>query len=494
MKEHQKLILEAHKSHDQVKNEVQKSHWRLNYHVSPPAYWMNDPNGFCVYNGEYHLFYQHHPFSPEWGPMYWGHVKSKDLAFWEEQPIALAPSEEYDRDGCFSGSAIEKDGKLYLMYTGNVWTGDNHDTDLKQVQCLAVSTDGLTFEKLKDNPVIEKAPDGDIHPYHFRDPKVWKHGDFYYCVLGSRTNDHQGQVLLYRSSDLINWEYINVLAKGEVGFSFMWECPDLFHLDGQDVLVMSPQGVKPKGYLYHNLHQAGYLLGKLDYEKGTLEHGDFHLLDYGFDFYAPQTTLDDQGRRILIAWMAMWESEMPEQKNQWAGAMTIPRELKIEGETIIQRPVLELQKLRKDEVHYENVELNGELELEGIQGDSFELEMVIDAKKASQFGLKLRVNEELQEETVLTYNRDEGFFIFNRDHSGKGPKGERKAPVVLKDNQLRLQIFVDKSSVEVFINEGEKVMTGRIYPSEKSTGVLLFANGPVEIVQLKKWGLKNCIN
>lgn len=490
---HKKRIEEAQKSIFNMKDKVQKSHWRLQYHVSPPAYWMNDPNGFSFFNGEYHLFYQHHPYSPEWGPMYWGHVKSKDLAFWEELPIALAPSEEYDRDGCFSGSAIEKDGKLYLMYTGNVWTGDNHDTELKQVQCLAVSSDGVVFEKLPENPVIPNAPDEDIHPYHFRDPKVWKHGEYYYCVIGSRTKEHQGQVLLYRSSDLINWEFVNVVAKGEDGFSFMWECPDLFHLDGYDVLVKSPQGVKPKGYLYHNLHQAGYILGKLDYEKGTLDHGDFHLLDYGFDFYAPQTTHDYQGRRILIAWMAMWESVMPEKKHQWAGAMTIPRELTIKDGKIVQRPVPELQKLRKDEIHYQNVQINGEEELTGISGDSFELEVTIDAKSATQFGIKLRVHEEENEETVLTYNREEGFFTFNRDKAGQGPKGIRKAPVSLKNNQLKLHIFVDKSSVEVLINDGETVMTGRIYPSEKSTGIRFFADQPIEIIGLKKWDLKNCI-
>jgi beta-fructofuranosidase len=493
MKRHQNEIKKASHAIIQAEGDVKKDHWRPQYHVSPPAYWMNDPNGFSFYRGEVHLFYQHHPYSPKWGPMHWGHVKSNDLASWEHMPIALAPTEDYDQDGCFSGSAIEKDGKLYLMYTGHKWTGENPDTDLEQVQCLAVSEDGVHFEKISENPVIATAPDGDIHLHHFRDPKVWKHGDRYYCIIGSQTKDHVGQVLLYQSYNLIDWEFVNVAAKGEGNFGFMWECPDLFHLNGNDVLVMSPQGVKTEDYLYHNLHQAGYVIGQLDYETGTLHHGNFELLDYGFDFYAPQTTVDDQGRRIMMAWMAMWESDMPEQEHNWAGAMTLPRQQTFKEGHIISSPVPELEKLRGEVTSYENVVVHGEQELDGISGNCVELELKVDAKSALQFGLKVRVNNTEQEETVFTYNRADGFFSLNRDQSGKGPGGVRKAPVELKDNKLKLRVFIDHSSVEVFINGGEKVMTGRIYPGEDSTGILLFADQPIKIKSVKKWDLKQSI-
>ncbi|WP_318036218.1 glycoside hydrolase family 32 protein [Halobacillus amylolyticus] len=157
---HQQQIQFATDSIKNTRVKITEDQWRLNYHVTAPAFWMNDPNGFCMFNNEFHLFYQHHPYSAEWGPMHWGHVKSKDLVHWEHLPIALAPSESYDQDGCFSGSAIEKDGRLYLFYTGNRWTGTNPDTDLKQVQCLAVSEDGTLFEKMADNPVIADAPSG----------------------------------------------------------------------------------------------------------------------------------------------------------------------------------------------------------------------------------------------------------------------------------------------------------------------------------------------
>lgn len=494
MDRHQQKIEKANVNIEKYKASVANNTWRLQYHVAPQAFWMNDPNGFVFYKGEYHLFYQHHPYSPEWGPMHWGHAKSKDLATWEHLPIALAPSEDYDIDGCFSGSAIEKDGKLYLMYTGNKWTGDNPDTDLEQVQCLAVSEDGITFAKIPQNPVISKVPAGDIHPNHFRDPKVWKNGNDYYCVLGSRTIEEKGQILLYRSTDLIDWEFLNVAAKGEGNFGFMWECPDLFHLDGHDVLVMSPQGVSPEGDRYHNLHQAGYLVGSLQYDTGILEHGAFELLDYGFDFYAPQTTIDNQGRRIMTAWMAMWESDMPEQSFDWAGAMTIPRQLTLMDGKIISQPVPEFKTLRMNETTFENVAIKGEQSLEGINGDCYELEVTIQPKKASTFGLKVRVNEELNEETVFTYHVAEKTLTFDRNKAGKGPGGIRKAPVALKDESISLRLFVDKSSVEVFVHEGDQVMTGRIYPSEHSVGIHFFSDDEMEIISVKKWDLKGAIN
>ncbi|WP_332628543.1 glycoside hydrolase family 32 protein [Halalkalibacter flavus] len=489
MTQHKQAVEKAIQSINQAKEEVSKNHWRLNYHVASPAYWINDPNGFSYYKGEYHLFYQYHPYTAQWGPMHWGHVKSKDLTHWEHLPVAIAPSEEYDKDGCFSGSAIEKDGKLYLMYTGNKWTGDNHDTDLEQVQCLAISEDGINFEKLANNPVIGAAPEGDIHPNHIRDPKVWKHGDEYYCVIGNKTKNEVGQVLLYRSADLLDWEFLNVAAKGEGNFGYMWECPDIFHLDGQDVLMMSPQGMKPEGYLYHNLHQSGYVVGELDYESGKLDHGAFQLLDYGFDFYAPQTTVDEKGRRVMVAWMAMWESDMPEQKFDWAGAMTLPRQLFIKNGEIISKPMPEVETLREGLTEYEHVSFEGNHVFEGVSGDSLELDVIIEAKDATRFGLKMRMNEELGEETVLSYDCNEEFLTLDRNKSGKGLDGIRKAPVTLCDNELHLRIFIDLSSIEVFVNDGEKVMTSRIYPDSSSTGIEFFADGLISIKKLKKWAL-----
>lgn len=490
MNRHQKEIDKAMNSVNKAQIAANASYWKPQYHVSPPANWTNDPNGFVYYKGEYHLFYQHNPYEPVWGSIHWGHVKSSDLAYWTHLPIALAPDMEYDRDGCFSGSSIEKDGMLYLMYTGNQWTGSNYDTDLKQFQCIAVSEDGVTFHKIAENPVIPAAPEGDIHPNHFRDPKVWKRGNAYYCVLGSRTNDQVGQVLMYRSADLIRWEFVNVIAGGDPKLGFMWECPDLFSLEHHDVLILSPQGMKPEGHLYHNLHQSGYLLGRLDDETGTFHHGDFNLLDYGFDFYAPQTVLDDRGRRMMIAWMAMWESEMPEQQHGWAGAMTIPRELKMKDDKIISVPARELRKLRQDEVTAEHVPVSGKVELEGVSGDCLELEACIDAQSASSFGIRFRCNDLGKEATILTYDRLTGMLTLDRNGSGKGPGGIRQVPVDLVEGELHLRLFIDRSSVEIFIQRGEKVMSARIYPQESSTGIEFFSDGLIILNKVRAWKLR----
>jgi beta-fructofuranosidase len=493
MHNHQEQIEKANKEIAKLKERVTNHEWNLHYHVMPQANWMNDPNGFSFFNGEYHLFYQHHPFGPKWGPMHWGHVKSKDLVNWEHLPIALAPSEEYDKDGCFSGSAIEKDGRLYLMYTGNVWIDGKLDEDLKQVQALAVSEDGIHFEKLKENPVIAEPPEGDVNTFHFRDPKVWKHENLYYVVLGSKTKKNTGQALLYRSSDLIDWEFVSIMAKGEGNFGFMWECPDLFRLDGKEVLVLSPQGMKPEGNDYHNLHQAGYVIGQLDYQTGELQYGPYFTLDHGFDFYAPQTMLDDKGRRILIAWMDMWESEMPTQEFGYSGAMTIPRLVTMKDDRLYTLPVPELEELREEEVHYTGVMFKGEETLEGVHGDCLELKVTMNVKAASTFGLKLRVDEAAGQETILFFDKKEGTVTLDRNKSGKGPAGVRKTEVTMEEN-VRLRIFIDKSSIEVFINEGEKVLSARIFPTKEAKGITFFADQTVELKDLHKWKLKRSIH
>ncbi len=490
MNNHQQLVSEAQTVLQKLSGQVSQHKWKLQYHVAPPANWMNDPNGFSFFKGEYHLFYQHHPYSPEWGPMHWGHVKSKDLVNWDHLPIALAPSEVYDRDGCFSGSAFEHNGQLYLMYTGNVWTGEDQDHELKQTQALAVSDDGIHFKKLNENPVIEFAPEGDIHPLHIRDPKVWAHNGKYYAVLGSKTNDNTGQVLLYCSDNLIKWKFISVMAKGEGNFGFMWECPDLFELNGKEVLIISPQGMTPEGDYYHNLHQAGYVSGQLDYETGKLKYGSFLLLDHGFDYYAPQTMQDDKGRRVLIAWMDMWESRMPTQDFNYSGGMTFPRLVQMIDDKLFTTPVPELELLRKEKVQYEDVIFQGEQSFAEVEGDCIELNIVMDVVDGSIFGLKLRVDETRNEETILSFNKVEGTVTLNRNRSGVGPGGIRKTNIEFPNGKIQLQILVDKSSIEVFMNHGEKVMTARIFPSGDATAIKFFSDNAIKIDVLEKWEIK----
>lgn len=464
------------------------STYRLNYHLMSEYGWMNDPNGFIQYRGEYHLFYQHYPYKPAWGPMHWGHAVSTDLINWEYLPVAMAPDMDYDAGGCFSGSAVVKDGKLFLLYTGHVVTGPDMDHDYIQTQNLAVSDDGITFDKWSGNPVIPtlQIPEG-ISQKDFRDPKVFERNGQYYMVLGSNDGEGNGLILLYCSIDLVDWAYVNVIAKSDGHMGDNWECPDIISLQDRDVLILSPQRVAAQGYDYHNLHSTMFMIGTLDTSQGLFHYEQYYPIDYGFDFYAPQTTIDDRGRVIMIGWMDMWESDMPTQQgHQWAGAMSLPREINLSGDRLVFRPVEELTAYRYNPFYIENVILEGERNMD-VYGDSYEIQVLFDAQEAEEFGVKLRVGSE--EETVITYSSAERLLSFNRDRAGIGPKGERRTVVDLVEGELALRIFVDRSSVEIFIQDGRKVMTGRIYPGQESLGIISFSKGRCMLKSFYKWDL-----
>ena len=214
---------------------------RPQFHLTPMVGWMNDPNGFCYYKDEYHLFYQYHPYNTVWGPMHWGHAKSRDLLHWTYLPAALAPDTDADADGCFSGSALPMDdGRLMLMYTGVQPAGTGHKE--LQAQCVAIG-DGVDFTKLAENPVIGAAllPRG-YSEHDFRDPKIFRGKDgMIYCVVGNLHETRKGAILLLESEDGRGWRFVTELdaSRGELGC--MWECPDFFELDGHQVLLTSPQ-------------------------------------------------------------------------------------------------------------------------------------------------------------------------------------------------------------------------------------------------------------
>lgn len=453
--------------------------WYPEYHMAAPVGWVNDPNGFCYYKGNYHLFYQHHPYAPKWGPMHWGHKYSSDLIHWQDAKIALAPDEKYDANGCFSGCGLVKDDKMYLMYTGHV---DLPNDGRIETQFLAASEDGFNFTKCSKDPVLFAPEDENIvYNGHFRDPKVWEHEGKFYVVIGAQTPQETGHVVLYESDDLMHWQYKSIMAQAKGNEGFMWECPNFAEIDGREALIFSPQGVKPEGYKFQNVHQSVYMLGSMDYKTGVFTRGDIHQLDYGSDFYAPQIMQNADGRCLMIGWLDMWDTEMPEAQEKWAGMMTIPRELHIKDGAVISQPVAEMVNLRSNEVSYVNVTVDEEAALDGIKGVSGELVADVDMSNAKTFKLALRAGS--KEETVLSYNKDEAMFAVDRTKSGQGPQDVRKAPAALQDNKLKLRIFLDKSSIEVFVNDGELVMSHRIYPAKESDGIRFSAAGGTAVLE-----------
>ena len=453
------------------------------YHIASPGGWINDPNGFCCYNNQYHLFYQYHPHSAQWGPMHWGHVVSDDLIHWNHLPVALAPTEEYENEGCFSGSAIEKDGKLYLIYTGN--------NNVGQVQTIAESDDGVHFRK--NTEVRIAAPkDDEIHNVDFRDPKVWwnEENEKYYMVVGSRNPENLlGQILLFESENLIDWTFKSIMARAKGNQGYMWECPNFANIEGYDILIVSPQGIKRELNEYMNVYQSGYFIGKLDYSSGIYVHGDFEILDYGFDFYAPQITEVPDGRKILIGWADMWANPMPEQNDGWAGMMTVPREIHIKGGKVFTTPVKELEVLRTTETAYSDLTIYKATKYDGVSGETGELLLDIDLTETTEFEIYLRASEDKTQKTVLSYNKALERFKINRDDSGADIKGERECTVLAAD-KMKLQIFIDRSSVEVFVNDGERVLTSRIYPATDSKDIVFVPKeGGLKIDSLKFYEL-----
>ena len=336
------------RTYEETAEKLISSQERPQFHLSARTGWMNDPNGFSYYQGKYHLFYQYHPYDSHWGPMHWGHAVSEDLLHWEYLPAALAPDERYDQGGCFSGSALMlPDGRQLLMYTGVVMERQkNGEMREVQTQCLAVGN-GMDYEKYEQNPVLDETdlPKG-ASRFDFRDPKMWQKADgTYCCLIGSRPSDGSGQILLYTSKDAFQWKFQNVLCANQNRFGLMWECPDFFALDQKYVLLTSPQDLMPQGLEFHNGNGTLCLIGEYEEATDTFTEECSQSIDYGIDFYAPQTVLSPDGRRIMIGWMQNWDtcSFRASEHSLWYGQMSLPRELRVKNGRLYQQPVRELE-------------------------------------------------------------------------------------------------------------------------------------------------------
>lgn len=483
IEEDKKLIQKVEKEIEKHKELIELDPYRLQYHLMPPVGLLNDPNGLVYFKGKYHVFYQWNPFATRHGIKFWGHYTSDNLAHWKKEPIALAPTDDFDKSGCYSGSAIVHDDQLYVFYTGNVKTErDERET----YQCLAVSEDGIHFEK--KGPIIH-LPKG-FTP-HFRDPSVWKYNDRFLMTIGAQTVREEGCVVLYESENLYDWQFVSILTGSNLNglgkLGYMWECPNLFSLQNKEVLLISPQGLEPSGMFYNNEFQSGYFIGDLCEESLKYEHGPFIELDRGFDFYAPQTMLDDQGRRLLFAWMGMTDNEekfQPTISNGWIHTMTLPRQLILKGTKLYQKPVEELAQLRKDHINYPMVQLcNEEKAFRDVEGQAIELLIdFIDTKELEAFSLTIR------HEAVLTFDRNNGTFTLSRTRLSDGKTSESRTCRV--NDLFKLQIYLDTSSIEIFINDGEEVFTARIFP-EPDDDSLSFAIEGMAKFGLSKWELES---
>ena len=449
------------------------------FHVTGIVGWINDPNGFSLYKGEYHLFFQYNPYDTHWDTMHWGHVKTRDFIRWERLPCALAPDKDYDKDGCFSGSAVElRDGRHLLMYTGVSKTDDG---DEFQTQCLAFG-DGVNYEKYENNPVIgaELLPPGGSH-VHFRDPKIWKSSDGFKVVTGNLTSDGSGDVLLFESEDALSWRFVSEVAASKNRIGRMWECPDLFKLDGKDVLLVSPQEVRSKDIEFIDGNTTLCLVGELE-SSGKLLRETEHTIDCGLDFYAPQTVLTEDGRRVMIAWMQYWNSVeiRPVDELPFFGQMTLPRELNVRGGRLIQNPVRELEAYRGECVSYDNVTVSDRTELSGVKGRCLDLTVNVKPTDGDPFkSFTVNVAEGEGYVTSVRYNPSANTVLVDRRRGGWPEEvlNIREFPVRDLGGRITVRFILDRYSMELFVNGGEEAASFAIFSPETADGISFEAEG-----------------
>lgn len=414
---------------------------RQKLHLEPPHGWLNDPNGLCWFNGKYHVFFQYSPDSADGGgKKCWGHYESPDFLKWDFVGTALFPDIPEDKDGVYSGSAIIVNDTMELFYTGNVKEPGDHDyiTSGRGANVIRVSSkDGRSFSEKR--VLLRNSDYPEYCSCHVRDPKLWEENGKFYMILGARTLDNEGCVLIYKSDDLDEWRFVKKISVPD--FGYMWECPDVFDIDGNRLLSVSPQGLTHTEYANQNVYSSGYFRVNGD----TLD--DFEEWDQGFDFYAPQTFQAPDGRRILIGWMGIGDIPYtnPTVPLGWQHCLTLPRELTVSKDgAILQNPVRELELLRCAEFAVtDNKPLPLPCELYGTVNGSFEI-LIADALSLEYDGEIFRLE-------------------FTDNSVGCGRKIRNCRTEECKD----IRIIADMSSLEIYLDGGRKVLSTRFYPENE---------------------------
>jgi beta-fructofuranosidase len=477
--------------------------YRPVYHYINPEGNLNDPNGLCFWNGNWHLFYQAYP--PEDPRQHWGHAISKDLVHWRDLPYAIYPNPEH---ACFSGATLVEKDRVIAMYHGT-----------RVGNMVAVSDDPLllNWEKVTGEAVIPmESPDGEPLPYQVFDPCIWKKGDYYYSLSGGRKNEGPGGKpvranFLFRSTDLANWEYMHPFVEDD-RFTRVWDdgaCPYFWPIGDRYILPF-----------FSHTSGGQYLLG--DYDKArdkfvVTNHGLFNFGAWGpGGVHAPSATPDGKGGVIII-----FNMNPAKPTEGWNQIMTLPRRLTLESEDKIAiEPAGDLESLRYGHQQVEAMRLpaNEEVVLEKIKGNAIEIIAEIDPKEANVVELNVLRSPDKEEYTRIAFFKNRGIRDWERymgwetekrlaaqysmisiessrssilpDVRSRAPE---TAPVFLETGEpLRLRVFVDKSVVEVFVNDRQCVAM-RVYPGlEESVGVSLRSQGQAsELISLNAWQMKN---
>ena len=406
-------LLRAMSSVQNASERAAKDPARPQYHFRAPANWMNDPNGPIFHRGYYHMFYQHNPYGDGWGHMHWGHARSKDLVHWEHLPIALWPSEDKGEKHCFSGcAALNAKGEPMIFYTSighpkpHCWIALPEDEDL------------LRWKKFEGNPILTEESPG-IPYYDFRDPFVFQHQGRTYMVHGGNLNKAKGGqavVTLYEAEnpELTKWKYRSILFQHPDPKVVNIECPLFFAINDKFVLITSP-------------HRAcDYFVGNFDPVAGKFTSEQSGMLDYSDQFYAPNTCVDDKGRRILWGWVRGFKD-----KRGWNGCLSVPRVLSLENGRLIQKPAPEVAALRTDE--------------KTVNPQQFEATIAFEAESKNEMGPLKWDGERLSIAGVKV-----------------------KLP---NEKRVEIRIFRDHALLEAFVNDGQHCVTRVIDPHDELSGI-----------------------
>lgn len=431
------------------------------YHLEPPRGLMNDPNGLAYFNGRYYVFFQWNRFAKNHNYKEWGLFTSKDLLHWDFEGSALLPDQTYDQCGVYSGSGCVIDDQLYLFYTGNA----KKDGRRKSSQCIAVTRDGHRFLKLG---CVLNTPEE--YTEHFRDPKVLRaDSGGYFMLIGAQKKDGRGAIALCQSDDGLSWRYSRIYAQSRA--CEMIECPDLFRLDESYVLIFSPQTRNNREDICESSLSAYKIAASGDPSSdGCPEDLDdgYSLLDYGFDFYAPQTFTDEKGRQILFAWMSrMDDSQEAAFSQDCAGihCLTMPRELHLKNGKLYQLPPEELYSMRGRNIPV-----------------SRQTSSVLYAKpEHRQFYLRIHPRHPLSSvsislygnEVSIAFDPEKQWVCLTRKHwVSKQPEYRYCSLRSLSD----VEIWSDSSSLEIFLNRGEAVLSSRICPESEDLRIRMSGN------------------
>lgn len=455
-------------------------------HITPEKGLLNDPNGLCYFDGYYHVFYQYNPYITDHSTKYWGHVRSKDMQTWEQLPLSLKSNDWFDKDGVYSGSAIVHNGTMYLFYTGN--TKDENGVRTSY-QCLATSKEGIHFEK--HGPILEQV---DGFTGHVRDPKVWRDEKLngWWMIIGAQRLDKTGDTIAYFSKDLFNWEYRGSILQFDEPLGFMWECPDLIFLtdevteEKKAVFIFSPQGLEPVGNAYHNIFNTTYIVGRWDNQTAKFildQASKLSEIDHGFEFYAPQTFIAPDGRTIQYAWMGtMWpevEQAVPTHVDNWIHHLSMPKSLHLVEGLLVQRPLIESIDLVKEKFSDAWV---GNQEFTLSEPTRIKIETVSDVNGQWE----LQVDNELK----ITYASK--VLVVSRTNWLTHEREERKWEIF--EGVTSIDLWIDASSVEVFINDGKYVFSQRFFAHDPLSKLVSKVNngisGTLEISSLSGYRFK----